>query len=140
MERKPEVRPWKHRVYDYSGPVIQLRITGLFHSTKNDISFLFSANCRNDQHRCASVCWQAPLFIFREYPLSRWRIRCRSPPSILVFQFNQKKTDELSTKISRTDLSIYPSSEDTDGMDGSDLVKVYRKIIRDNMEYECLVS
>ena len=25
-------------------------------------------------------------------------------------------------------------------MDGSDLVKVYRKIIRDNVEYECLVS
>lgn len=53
---------------------------------------------------------------------------------------NIQKTDELSTKISRTDLSIYPSSEDTDGMDGSDLVKVYCKIIRDNVEYECLVS
>lgn len=53
---------------------------------------------------------------------------------------NIQKTDELSTKISRTNLSIYPSSEDTDGMDGSDLVKVYRKIIRDNVEYECLVS
>lgn len=53
---------------------------------------------------------------------------------------NIQKTDELSTKISRTDLSIYPSSEDTDGIDGSDLVEVYRKIIRDNVEYECLVS
>ena len=53
---------------------------------------------------------------------------------------NIQKTDELSTKISRTDLSIYPSSEDTDGMDGSDLVKAYRKIIKENVEYECLVS
>ena len=53
---------------------------------------------------------------------------------------NIQKTDELSTKRSRTDLSIYPSSVDTDGMDGSDLVKVYRKIIKKNVEYECLVS
>lgn len=53
---------------------------------------------------------------------------------------NIQKTDELTTKESRTDLSIYPSSEDTDGMDGSNLVKVYRKTIRDNVEYECLVS
>lgn len=53
---------------------------------------------------------------------------------------NIQKTDELSTKTSRTDLSIYPSPEDTDGMDGSDLVKAYRKIIKENVEYECLVS
>ena len=86
MERKPEVRPRKHRVYFYSGPVIQLWITGFFHSTKNDIKFSFSVNCRSGQHRCASVCWQAPLFIFREEdPLPCWRIRCRSPPSILIF-------------------------------------------------------
>lgn len=53
---------------------------------------------------------------------------------------NIQKTDELTTKRSRTDLSIYPSSVDTDGMDGSDLVKVYRKIIKENVEYDCLVS
>ena len=44
MKRKPEVRPRKCRVYFYSGPVIQLRITGLFHSTKNDINFSLSVN------------------------------------------------------------------------------------------------
>lgn len=53
---------------------------------------------------------------------------------------NIQKTDELTTKRSRTDLSIYPSSEDTDEMDGLDLVKAYRKIIKENVEYECLVS
>lgn len=53
---------------------------------------------------------------------------------------NIQKTDKLSTKRSRTDPSIHPSSEDTDGIDGADLVEVYRKIIRDNVEYECLVS
>ena len=51
MERKPEVWPRKHRVYFYRDPVIQLRITGLFHSTKNDINFSFSANCRSGQYK-----------------------------------------------------------------------------------------
>lgn len=57
MKRKPEVRPRKHRVYFNNGPVIQLRITGLFHSTKNDINFSLSVNCRSDPYQCASVCY-----------------------------------------------------------------------------------
>lgn len=57
MKRKPEVRPRKCRVYFYSGPVIQLRITGLFHSTKNDINFSLSVNYRSDPYQCASVCY-----------------------------------------------------------------------------------
>ena len=91
MERKPEVRPRERRVYDYSGPVIQLRITGLFHSTKNDINFSLSVNYRSDPYQCASVCWQAPLFIYggEDYSDEK-QSRCRSPPSILIFQSTQK--------------------------------------------------
>lgn len=90
MERKPEVRLRECRVYFYGDLVVQLGITGLFHSTKNDINSSLSVNCRSGQHRCASVCWQAPLFIFREDPLPSWRIRCWSPPSILIFSSIKK--------------------------------------------------
>ena len=57
---------------------------------------------------------------------------------------NIQKTDPPITKKLRTDLSIHPSADgDTeirDGIDGSDLVDAYREIIRDNVEYECLIS
>ena len=57
---------------------------------------------------------------------------------------NIQKTDPPITKKLRTDLSINPSSDgDTEiraGIDGSDLVDAYREIIRDNVEYECLIS
>ena len=57
---------------------------------------------------------------------------------------NIQKTNPPITKKLRTDLSIHPSADgDTeirDGIDGSDLVNVYREIIRDNVEYECLIS
>lgn len=57
---------------------------------------------------------------------------------------NMQKTDPPITKKLRTDLSINPSSDgDTEiraGIDGSDLVDAYREIIRDNVEYECLIS
>ena len=95
MERKPEVRPRKHRIYSYSGPVIQLRITGLSHSKKNDINFSLSVNYRSDPYQCASVCWQAPLFIYGEEEFFPGRrIRCRSPPSILIFGSIKKSRSE----------------------------------------------
>ena len=57
---------------------------------------------------------------------------------------NIQKTDPPITKKLRMDLSIHPSADgDTeirDGIDGSDLVDAYREIIRDNVEYECLIS
>ena len=57
---------------------------------------------------------------------------------------NIQKTDPPITKKLRTDLSINPSADgDTeirDRIDGSDLVDAYREIIRDNVEYECLIS
>lgn len=57
---------------------------------------------------------------------------------------NIQKTDPPITKKLRTDLSINPSSDgDTEiraGIDGSDLVDAYREIVRDNVEYECLIS
>lgn len=57
---------------------------------------------------------------------------------------NIQKTDPPITKKLRTDLSIHPSADgDTEiraGIDGSDLVDAYREIIRDNVEYECLIS
>ncbi len=86
MKKKPEVRPRKHRVYFNNGPVIQLRITGAFHSTKNDINFSLSVNYRSNPYQCASVCWQAPLFIYGgEDHFDEKQSRCRSPPSILIF-------------------------------------------------------
>ena len=97
MEKKPEVRLRERRVYFYGDLVVQLGITGLFHSTKNDINSSLSVNCRSGQHRCASVCWQAPLFIYGEegedYSEEK-QSRCRSPPSILIFGSIKKSKSE----------------------------------------------
>ncbi len=51
----------------------------------------------------------------------------------------QQTTDTLNTNKPSTDQSIFPSGENrTDGMDGTDDAKAYRKLIRKNIGYDDL--
>lgn len=54
-----------------------------------------------------------------------------------------RNMDSSSTERSSTDLSIHLSAREADyveRMDGTDLAEAYREIIKENVEYECLVS
>lgn len=57
---------------------------------------------------------------------------------------NQQKTEKLKTNISRTHQSIYPTElkpvSSQDGIDMMDMADTYREIIKENIEYDFLVS
>ncbi len=58
---------------------------------------------------------------------------------------NSPSTNESKTDLSRTHPSIYPyheadSSSDSDKMDRIDMVRAYREIIQENIEYDCLIT
>ena len=57
---------------------------------------------------------------------------------------NPLKTKKSKTDISRTHQSIYPAGPEAtgrpDGMDRIELVDAYREIIKENIEYDCMVS
>ena len=61
----------------------------------------------------------------------------------------QLNTDPLKTKKSKTDISktypsIYPAEPEAadrpDGMDRMELINAYREILKENIEYDCMVS
>ena len=57
---------------------------------------------------------------------------------------NPLKTKKSKTDISRTYPSIYPAEPEAagrpDGMDWIELIDAYSKIIKENIEYDCMVS
>ena len=58
---------------------------------------------------------------------------------------NSLSTNESKTDLSRTHPSIYPyheagSSSGSDRMDRIDMVRAYREIIQENIEYDCLIT
>ncbi len=57
---------------------------------------------------------------------------------------NPQKTNKSKTDVSRTHQSIYPAGPEAagrpDGMDRIELVDAYREIIKENIEYGCMVS
>lgn len=55
---------------------------------------------------------------------------------------NPLKTKKSKTDISRTHPSIYPAEATSrpDGMDQIELIDAYRKTIKENIEYDCMVS
>ena len=57
---------------------------------------------------------------------------------------NPLKTKQSKTDISRTHPSIYPAGPEAasrpDGMDRIELIDAYREILKENIEYDCMVS
>ena len=57
---------------------------------------------------------------------------------------NPQRTKKSKTDISRTHQSIYPAEPEAagcpDGMDRIELIDAYSKIIKENIEYDCMVS
>ena len=57
---------------------------------------------------------------------------------------NPQRTKKSKTDISRTHQSIYPAEPEAagrpDGMDRIELIDVYREILKENIEYDCMVS
>ena len=57
---------------------------------------------------------------------------------------NPQKTKISKTDISRTHQSIYPAEPEAagrpDGMDRIELIDAYREILKENIEYDCMVS
>ena len=52
---------------------------------------------------------------------------------------NPQRTKKSKTDISRTHQSIYPAGR-PDGMDRIELIDAYREILKENIEYDCMVS